>query len=133
MSSENVEIAVQSEAAFDAGGVEAVLAWFTPDVVLHSIPDWVGGPEYRGQEGVRAMAAAWTDNFDEFGFSVSERRDLGDRVLTRGEMVGRIKGSGTPIRQPLMAVFSNFRDGQIGEVHYFTSWPQALEFVGLRD
>ena len=82
---------------------------------------------------MRALAAVWTENFDEFAFEVREIREVGDKVLMLGETVGTIKGSGVPIRQPIGAVHSDFRDGQIGVTHNFLTWEQALEAVGLRD
>lgn len=133
MSEENVEITRRAFDLFVAGGIEAALVCFASDVVAHPFPEWVEDSEYRGHDGQRALVTVWTENFDEFGFTVSERRELGDKVLTLGETYGRIKGSGVPIRQPLASVFSNFHDGMIGEIHYFTSWAQALEFVGLRE
>jgi hypothetical protein len=60
-------------------------------------------------------------------------REVGDRVLLLGETFGRIKGSAVPIRQPLGAVYSHFRDGQIGEGRNFLTWDQAREAAGLRE
>jgi len=62
-----------------------------------------------------------------------EFREVGESVLTLGETAGRIKTSGVPIRQPLGVVYSDFRDGQFGEIRYFLTWQQALEAVGLRE
>jgi hypothetical protein len=73
----------------------------------------------------------WTDNFGAFKLDVYEFREVGDRVVFLGETAGRIKGSGVPIRQPLGVVYSDFRDGRIGEARYFLTWQQALEAVGL--
>ena len=82
---------------------------------------------------MRTVLAEWMDNFDDFEFHVHEVRDVGDRVLLLGETFGRIKGSGVPIRQPLGAVYSNFRDGQIGEGRNFLTWDEALEAAGLSE
>jgi hypothetical protein len=62
---------------------------------------------------------------------VREVRRVGDRVVVLGETVGRIKGSGVPIRQPIGTVYSDFRDGRIGEGRNFLTWREALEAVGL--
>ena len=79
---------------------------------------------------MRAVLAEWMDNFDDFEFRVHEVREVGDSVLLLGETVGRIKGSGVPIRQPLGAVYS-IRDSQIGECRNFLTWDEALEAAGL--
>ena len=58
---------------------------------------------------------------------------MGDRVLSLGETAGRIKGSGVPIRQPIGAVYSDFRGGTVGEFRNFLSWRQALDEVALSE
>src|SRR5450755_3306505 len=119
MSQENVELVKRGYAAFAAGGVEALVVLFAPDVLMYPFPEWVEQSEYRGYDGVRKIMAVWIENFDDFTLEVCEVRDLGDRVLMLGATAGRIKGSGVPIQQPLGTVFSDFRDGKIGETRNF--------------
>ena len=38
-----------------------------------------------------------------------------------------------PIRQQMGYVFSDFRDGMVGEVHSYRTWQQALKAVGLEE
>ena len=133
MSRENVEIVRQAYEAFAAGGVEATEPSFASDAVHHAYPEWVTQSEYRGPDGLRTLLAEWTDNFDDFEFEVREFREVGDSVVMLGETVGRIKGSGVPIRQPLGAVYSDFRDGRIGEARNFLTWREALDAVGLSE
>ena len=64
---------------------------------------------------------------------VHEIRPVGERVLVLTEVVGRAKGSGMPLRQQAAHVFSDFRDGLIGEDRTFLSWKAALEAVGLEE
>jgi ketosteroid isomerase-like protein len=133
MSQENVEIAKRSIEALAAGGVEAALAFVSRDSVWYPYPGWVEESEYRGHDGFRRMAALFGDNFDDVVIRVEEFREVGDRVVELGEITGRIKGSGVPIRQPHAMVLSDFRDGKIGEGRNFLTWRQALEAVGLRE
>jgi ketosteroid isomerase-like protein len=133
MSQENVEIVRRGFEAFNARGVEAALASFAPDVVLYAFPEWPGPSAYRGHDGMRALMAEWTENFDDFELEVCEVRDVGDRVLVLAETVGRIKGSRVPIRQPFGALYWDFRDGQIGETRNFLTWREALAAAGLRE
>ena len=133
MSEENVEVAKLVYEKFAAGGVEAALPCFAQDVVAYPFPEWIEQSEYRGHDGLRALIAVWTDNFDEFELHTHEVREVGDSVLILGETAGRIKDSGVPIRQPLGVVYSDFRDGKIGKSHNFLTWRQALNAVGLSE
>jgi ketosteroid isomerase-like protein len=134
MSEENVEVARRIVAAWNSGGFDALVRFCPEDVVWYPFPEWPDGAEPRtGHGGVRELLAAWADNFDEWTVTVDEIRDLGDCVLARGVMAGRIKGSGVPIRQPLGWVSSDFRDGQIGEARFFLTWAEALEAAGLSE
>ena len=133
MSQENVNLVVRAIEAFRVGGVEATLRFYPSDVLWHPFPEWVGDTEYRGHDGVRRVTGIWTDNLDDFAIELEEVRDLGDRVLMLGETAGRIKETGLPIRQRLGVVFSDFRKGKVGEAHYFATWAEALEAVGLRE
>ena len=133
MSQENVAIVRQAYEAFAAGGVDATGPSFAPDAIHHAYPEWVTQSEYRGPDGLRTLLAEFTDNFDNFEFDVRELRDCGDSVVMLGEIFGRIRGSGVPIRQPLGAVYSDFRDGQIGQARNFLTWREALEAAGLSE
>jgi ketosteroid isomerase-like protein len=133
MSQENVEVVRRAFEAFNEGGAEAALASFAPDVVLYAFPEWPGPSEYGGHDGMRALLAEWTENFDDFELEVCEVREVGDRVLVLAETVGRIKGSRVPIRQPFGALYWDFRNGQIGETRNFLTWREALKAAGLRE
>ena len=133
MSEENVEIAKRLNDKFAAGGIEAALTSFADDVVAYPFPEWIEQSEYRGHDGLRALIAVWTDNFDEFELHAHEVREVGDSVLILGETAGRIKDSGVPIRQPVGIVYSDFRDGRIGKSRNFLTWAQALNAVGLSE
>jgi ketosteroid isomerase-like protein len=133
MAAENVEIAKLAFEKFAGGGIESALSCFADDVVAYPFPEWIEQSEYRGHEGLRALMKVWTDNFDEFEFHTNEFREVEESVLVLGETAGRIKHSGVPIRQPLGAVYSDFRAGKIGEFRNFLTWQQALDAVGLSE
>lgn len=131
MSKENVELVGTTFGAFDEGGFEAMLPFFPPDVVWYPGPGWVEDTEHHGHDGVRRMAAVWTDNFDDLALSPCEMRDLGDRVLVLAEANARIKTTGAAIRQPYAMVYSDFREGKIGEVRFYLTWEEGLDRCGL--
>jgi hypothetical protein len=82
---------------------------------------------------LRRILVEWTENFDDFEFEIHEIRAVGDRVLLLAELVGTIKGSGVPVRQPLGAIWRDFRDEQLGEGRFFMTWREALEAAGLSE
>jgi ketosteroid isomerase-like protein len=133
MSQENVEIVRRAFDAFSVGGIEALLPFYPPDVVWYSVAEWLEDPIYRGHDGTRRLTATWTDNFDDWAWEVHEIRAVGTRVVALAEMTGRTKDSGVPIHQPIGIVSSDFRDGMIGQVRFFTSWPEALKAVALAE
>jgi ketosteroid isomerase-like protein len=131
MSRENVEIVRNAFQTFSAEGIGAALSFFSPDVVWYPTDRWLDGSAYRGHDGMRRIEAAFSENFDDFGFQVHETRDVQDRVVARVDMTGRIKHSGSEVRQRLGFVISGFRDGTFREVHVFSTWSEALGAVGL--
>jgi ketosteroid isomerase-like protein len=132
MSQANVEIVRRAFEAYNAGGVEAVLPFYAADVILYT-PRITSSEDsvYCGHDGARRMETAFADYFDEFAWEIHEIRDARERVLVRATMTGRIKDSDAPIRQRAAAIVSDFRDGLIGEIRFFTTWQQALAAVGL--
>lgn len=133
MSQGNVELVRK---IFEAGGAdtgEAVLPYVPADVVWHPPPDWIEDADYRGHDGVREAMGVFTDTFDEYRAELHEARDAGDRVVALVWQSGVIKGSREPVRQPIGVVYSDFRDGQIGEASFFRSWAEALAAVGLAE
>jgi ketosteroid isomerase-like protein len=132
MSQENVEVVRRGYAAFAEKGVEGVIPFFTEDAVIYSIPEWPDDPEYHGHDGLRKLTRQWTENFDSFGFDVSELRGDGDTVIALHELVGETKGSAMPLRMQIGAVFE-FRNGRIARQRLFSSWEGALEAAALRE
>ncbi|HEX3432559.1 MAG TPA: nuclear transport factor 2 family protein [Solirubrobacteraceae bacterium] len=132
MSQENVEIVRGAFQAFGAGGIDAALSFFSPDVVWYPTDRWVDDAAYRGHDGVRRIAAAFSGNFDDFRYEVDDLRDAQDRVVALVDMIGRIKQSQDEVSQRLGLVLSGFSDGTIREVRVFSSWSDALEAVGLK-
>ncbi len=131
MSQENVELVRRTFAAFSAGDFDDALVFFTPDAAWYTSDRWLEGSAYRGYDGLRRLAAGFTENFDGLDYDVEEVRAVDDRVVALVHMTGRIKDSGQPISQPLGLVVSDFRSGAFGEVRAFASWDEALQSVGL--
>jgi ketosteroid isomerase-like protein len=132
MSQENVELVRKATEAWNSGGVEAVLPFYSEDVVWYPFPDAPESPGgFHGYDGLRELMAGWNDSLDKFVIVAHETRDLGDKVVALGEISGNIKGSNTPARQSMGSVSWDFRSGTIGRVKFFPSWNEALEAAGL--
>ncbi len=133
MSKANVALVLKTYEAFKTGGFEAMLPFYPPDVVWHPAAEWVEDPVYLGYDGARRMSAIWTDNFDDLVLEPRDVREVEERVLVLAEATGRTKDGAVPISQPYGVLYSDFRDGLIGEVRFFVTWEEALESVGLQE
>jgi ketosteroid isomerase-like protein len=121
---------------FAAGGAdsgEAVLPFVPVDVVWHPQPEWIVHAAYRGHDGVLEAMRVFTETFDDYHAVLHEAREAGDRVVALVWQSGVVKGTHEAIRQPIGVVYSDFRDGQIGEARFFGSWAEALEAAGLSE
>jgi ketosteroid isomerase-like protein len=133
MSEENVEIVRRAFEDFGDTGIEGLVSRYSADAIIYSPPEWVEDAGYRGHEGLRKLIALWTQNFDHYGFEVQELRAVEGGVVALFSQTGKIKGSNAPVHQALGAVYSDFRDGRIGQVRFFLSWKEALEAAGLSE
>jgi ketosteroid isomerase-like protein len=133
VSQENVETLRQAFEAFASGGIEAVLAFCSTELVAYPFPEWMEMPVYHGHDGFRELLEGWREGFDDYLPSIDELRDAGDDVVVwLGRNTGRIRGTQIPINQPVGGVH-RFRDGLLVEAHYFLTWREALEAAGLRE
>jgi ketosteroid isomerase-like protein len=131
MSQENVEILSRAFQAFASDGVDGLIPYCSPDLVLHPFPEWMEAPVYYGHDGLRELLHGWTDGFEDYTPTIDELRDAGDDVVVwLGHNTGRIRGTKIPINQPVGGVH-RFRDGLIIEARYFMTWEEALEAAGL--
>jgi ketosteroid isomerase-like protein len=133
MSQENVTVVRDAFHTFNTQGIDAALSFFGHDLVWYTTDRWVDGSAYRGHDGMRRLTAAFTENFDDLRFDVDDIRDAQDRVVALIHMTGRIKGSESPISQPVGLVVSDFRSGAFGTVRAFATWDEALRAVGLAE
>jgi ketosteroid isomerase-like protein len=113
---ENVETVRNAFQGFSTEGIDAALSFFSPDVVWYPTDRWLDGSAYRGHDGMRMLAAAFSENFDDFRYEVHDIHDAGDRVVALADMTGRIKYSRAEVSQRLGFVISGFREGAFREV-----------------
>jgi ketosteroid isomerase-like protein len=133
MARENVEVVRSALAAIAVGDRERALAFFDPQIVVDATRFVFNPATYVGFEGLRQMAAATDETWEEIHTEAVEFIDAGDRVVVIGRLVGKGKGSGVEVARPTGQVWT-LRDGRVvrWEIGY-TDLSQALEAVGLRE
>ena len=87
---------------------------------------------YEGQDGLRAAASGWTENFDEFRLDLETAIDAGDHVVALIYQRVRIKESSARMEHQV-AWDGEVRDGKITRVQAYFCWREALEAVGLKE
>jgi hypothetical protein len=113
--------------AFNAG-IEALLAFYDPEVICHPAAGWVPEQVCYGHDGIRRLTSTWLENVDGASLNVHEVRDMRERVLVLAELTGSSRETGEPVRQEFGVVNSDIRTGgKVGEAHFFLSWQEARE------
>lgn len=117
--------------AFGAEGVEGALRHVHPEIAWHAPPEWLEQRVYIGHEGLRELAAYWTQNFEEYRLDLERVIELDDdRAVALVHQRGRIKGSAAPVELPV-GYIAETRDGKLFRVDVFFSWEAALEAAGV--
>jgi ketosteroid isomerase-like protein len=132
MSQENVEIVKRLISAFNERDVDGFAETTTPDFEWITSMAAVEGEIFWGREGIETYFGRMREAWDEFLALGSEFRDLGDRVLWRGRLEGRGRGSGVPVSAPLDILY-DVRAGKISRMHSFLDHDEALRAAGLSE
>ena len=132
MSQHNVDLFRQSVAAANAREVpEDILA---ADFRIENGQTAVTDKTYHGPAGVREWMSDFFDAFDEGAtYEIEEIiADGEDFVVGAVRFAGRGAGSGVPLELRWVSV-AWFRDGKATRVAGYSSRPNALEAVGLKE
>ena len=133
MSQENVEIAKRALDAFNRRDVDAFMEFTTSDFEL--VPAMAGavdGSSITGREGLETLFGEVRHIWEEQLVIADEFRDLGDRVLVLGRIVGRGRASGVPVETPA-ALIIDFRDGKMWRSRSYLDHGEALRVAGLAE
>jgi ketosteroid isomerase-like protein len=133
MSQENVEIVQSIYAALSRGDREAPLRFFDPSIVVDASRRVFNPTTYVGMEGLRQMAVDSDEVWDEFHLEPLEFIEAGNSIVVIGRLVGKGKGSGVEVEQPIAGIWT-LRDARVvrWEIGY-TDRAKALEAVGLSE
>jgi ketosteroid isomerase-like protein len=131
MSQENVEIVRRMAAAFNSADPRQAITYLHPDVEFTS--GFTETKTYVGLAGMREYADELERVWDNW-HSEEDRFIAGgsNRVLWLYRIVGRGKGSGVPVDQPIAIVWT-LRDGLAWRGQVFLDQRSALEAMGLAE
>jgi ketosteroid isomerase-like protein len=133
VSRENVELVRRSWEAWERGDMEAIFAFYDPDIVWDQFPFWEGelASLYRGHDGIRQLFREWLEAFEGFYAHAEDFIDAGDAVVVRCRQGGRGKQSGAEVRMPPFWLVYRLRDGRAVRIEAYADQGEALEAVGL--
>jgi uncharacterized protein len=133
MSQQNAEVVRRVIEAWNRNEQERVIRFLDPDVIFDATRRVINPKTYAGIEGMRAMLADRDDVWEEFRLDPDEFVDAGDRVVVIGLWVGKGKGSGVEVKQPIAHVFT-LRNGRVVRCELgYLDRGEALEVAGLSD
>jgi uncharacterized protein len=126
----NVQRVREGFAAMQRGDVEALVALVHPNVAFVNPEYAIESGTRHGPDGYQIAILAMFDIFEDFEFATLELVDLDDRVLVRGRVVARAKGSGVPLDQPFGHVLT-FEDGKLIRHEWYRTPEEAEAVAGL--
>ena len=134
MSQENVELVRRGNALFNAGDWEAAFALWHAAAEYRDLQHGPDMPEeVFGFDGLRRMAAFWTEVYDEFGAEVYEYIDADPWVVCDTRWYGRGKGSDVATELHVADAYE-VGDGKIARgVVSYPDTATALKAVGLEE
>jgi ketosteroid isomerase-like protein len=113
--------------------LERVVPFLDPGVIFDATRRIINPKTYAGIEGIRAMLAERDEVWGEFRMEPDEFVDGGDRVVVIGRWVGKGRGSGVEVNQPIADVFT-LDGGRVVRCEIgYSDRRQALEAAGLRE
>ena len=129
MSQETVDLARRAYAAFNTGGLEAIIPFLDPEIEWSEGTDVPEPHVYRGHDGVRRQHEQFTDAWESFRLEPERFVDAGDRLVVVLHLWARGKGSGVEIESRVAHVWT-VRDEKATELQMYMSPENALEAVG---
>jgi ketosteroid isomerase-like protein len=133
MSQQNVELVHLAYETFNRRDLDAFLELMDPEVDFRPYERALeGGGTYHGHSGVGAW---WRESFAVFPdlrVEVDQVRDLGDKTLTRGRLLGQGARSGALFERVLWHLVQ-WRNGKQVWWRAFETEAEALEAAGLEE
>ena len=134
MSAETIEIVKRGYAAFNEGGVEAILPFLSPEIEWHTVEEDPQRTEpYVGHDGVREFFRLWEEDMVDLEIEPEEFIDGGDCVLVLVTSRARGRASGVPIEIHDAHIWTHDENG-LGTIYRdILDRDKAFEAAGLKD
>ena len=135
MSQENVELLRAAWEAWERGDMEAIFAFYDPEIVwdqTHYGPGGVSGI-YHGHDGIRRFFREWLEPFESYYAHPQEFIDAGEDVVVQLRQGGRGKQSGVEVEMPPYWQVYRLRDGRAVRIEVYATQADALKAVGLAE
>jgi uncharacterized protein len=123
---EDVERLRRGYAAFNEGGLEAILDWLAPEIEVsdrQSVPDRM---THVGLVGIVKLFESNLEVFDQMNFEPEEFIDVGEQILVVLRQRVRGRGSGVEVEGPVAHLWT-MRDGTPVNLKIFGDKKKALE------
>jgi len=129
MSQENVDAFRRGMEAISRGDLLDIPETIHPEAVMEPLRSGTEGP-FVGHDGMRRFITDTEEMFELFRVSLTDVRDLGDRVLAIGSIRMRGRESGVETDVPTAAV-AEYRDGLLWRYKDYGNAREALRAAGL--
>ena len=130
MSEDNVEIAKQALAAFNAADWELLETFYWPDAEALAPEGWPEAEDSQGWEAIRRQFERLKDSWSEDDYEIESAEAVGEhKVLAAGTW--RIRGHGSGIEGEIKTwILSTLREGKIARMQFFLEEEQAKRAAG---
>ena len=128
MSEQNVGIVLAAFDAYLRGDEDGMLALASPEIVSTQFPDQLDVRDYHGREELRQLMADWVGSWEEWTIGPLSASAEDDRVFVNALQRGRGKGSGAPMEDVVVFVFT-VRDGMVARWQMFHDEAEARAAV----
>ena len=122
----NLELARQTYALWNTGGVEALVesSLAAPDIVFYDIPEVPDTGIFRGPEEFAARVRVIMESLDHFQLEVRSLEGCRDYTLATLELTFTGPGSGVALAGPQFHIF-RWADGRVREFRIYGDGNQA--------
>jgi ketosteroid isomerase-like protein len=129
MSGENVQVVAAAFAAYQGGDETRFYELASPEIVVTQFPDQLDVRDFHGHDGLRQAMDEWIGTWDDWTIELLGMAEDGDLVFATALQRGRGKGSGAPMENVVVFVFT-VKDGLVARWRMFHDEEEARAAVG---